>query len=379
MKKTKKIALFSILSIVLFSLFLGCGSHPGEKEYNKAIALWEKGDLVRAQAQLEKAIRQFSVNEKKSVANNQLGIILWNLNKPTQSIDAFRESCRLCDEITQANINLAQVLYYTHDYDGAKFEVTKILNEDPNNPTANIFLGLTYIQKHNWKKAVQFLSKGLQSQPNNSALQTTLALAELHQNPNSTQTINRLQSVLKADPNYTPAIYNLAAIYDKWIHNKKLATEWYKKYLNLADSNDKHYTQARRAVAQLNHSKYTPPQSISATQYITKGTQLHATKNYSKAIEQYQKALRINPKSRTAYYNMGLSYYALKNYSVATKAYINALKINPNDANSRYMLTLCYYQQKQWNTAIHEAKNLQKVDPKRGAELLKSISNARKK
>ena len=69
---------------LLFAVFSGCGGRPGEKEYNKAVASWEGGDLVRAQSQLEKAIRKLSSSEKKSVANNQLGIIRWNLGKHGQ-------------------------------------------------------------------------------------------------------------------------------------------------------------------------------------------------------------------------------------------------------------------------------------------------------
>ena len=96
---------------LLFAVLAGCGGNPGEKEYNRAMASWKENDLVRAQSQLEKAIRKLSGNEIRSVANNQLGIILWQLEKKDEAIERFAESCRLSDDLTGANLNLGTTLY----------------------------------------------------------------------------------------------------------------------------------------------------------------------------------------------------------------------------------------------------------------------------
>ena len=117
--KNKNLLIIGGVSLLL-AMFSGCGDRSGEKEYNKAMASWENGDLVRAQGQLEKALRKLSGNEKKSVANNQLGLILWALDKPEQAIEKFGESCRLAEHLTGANENLGVALYHADELEQAE-------------------------------------------------------------------------------------------------------------------------------------------------------------------------------------------------------------------------------------------------------------------
>ena len=61
---------------------------------------------------------------------------------------------------------------------------------------------------------------------------------------------------------------------------------------------------------------------------------------YKEAIENYEKAIKVNPNQDNYYNNLGISLHNLKKYKEAIKNYEKAIKINPNDANYYYNLRL---------------------------------------
>lgn len=385
--KNKTLFLVGGSVCLLFAVFSGCGGNPGEKDYNKAMRSWKNNDLVRAQSQLEKAIRKLSGNEKKSVANNQLGIILWNLGKHDQAIKSFGESCRLGEDLSGANLNLGIALYYAGQSEQAKFELTKILSEDPDNTVARFFLGLVYMQLKDWNGAVQEITEELRTNPNDAAGKNALALAELHLNRNSDAAVKRLKQLVAAHPDYAPAVYNLAVIHDQWLRNPGAALGWYKQYLQKVEENGAQGEAANQAIARLskmgpNAPSTTPDKQsnpTAAAQYIAQGTKLHAAKKYREAVAQYEKAIKADPSQAAAHYNLGLTLYELKQYREAAEACLNALKLDPNSANARYMLALSYARQQKWSDAEREAKVLKKLDAAQGESVLKYISDARKR
>lgn len=382
--KNKKLLVIGGGTLLLITMFFGCGERSGEKEYNKAMASWRGGDLVRAQGQLEKAIRKLSGHEKKSVANNQLGIILWNLDKPDQAIAVFSESCRLAEQLTGANQNLGLALYHAGELEQAEFELTKILNEQPTNSIVRSALGMIKMQKKDWKSAAKEIASNLRTNPNNPAGQNALALTELHMNKNSDVAVKRLKQLVSAYPDYAPAAYNLAVIYDQWLPNNSAARGWYKQYLQKAGAEGAHADIAQQAIARLGGKVETTRRSPkkqtypgAASKYITEGSKLHADKNYSEAVKLYEMAIQADPSQMTAYYNLSLSLYELKQYSKAAKACKDALNLDSGFANARYMLALSYAQQRKWNDAEREANILKQADVVRGESLLKYISAAR--
>jgi hypothetical protein len=69
-----------------------------------------------------------------------------------------------------------------------------------------------------------------------------------------------------------------------------------------------------------------------AAQYMTAANQLYGSKDYSKAIQYYEAAVKIDPNSAAAYQGMGNCYYALGLKPDALKAYKKALKLEPSNA-----------------------------------------------
>jgi tetratricopeptide (TPR) repeat protein len=385
--KNKKIALVSTTVVVALVMFAGCGEKSGEKEYGKAIAAWEDGDLARARALFDTAIRKTSANEKKSATLNQLGLVLWELGETEASAEAFSKAANLTENLTGSSLNMGIALFHAGRIDEAELALNNVVGENPKNETALALLGLIELQKRNWAGATKELSKSANINPRSPAAQNALALAELHQSKNSEGAITRLKQILAAYPDYAPAAYNLGSIYDQWLKNNSMAVSWYKEYLETAGQNGSHVQAANNAIARLGGTPSTATTNRSApkanpaeaARYMTEGSKLHGAQKYNEAIEAYRKALMAEPKHKTAYYNMSLAFYAQGNFSDAASACNNALNLDPSFSDARYMLSLSYAKQKKWNDAEREARLLAKTDAKRGEQMKKYISDARKR
>ena len=70
-------------------------------------------------------------------------------------------------------------------------------------------------------------------------------------------------------------------------------------------------------------------QSNNVQTLIREGVALHDSAEYKKAIEKFEQALKLNPKSTLALYEISLSYLELKDYENASK--YSTQVINSND------------------------------------------------
>lgn len=378
--KHKKTALLAGCILIGLGLFVGCGKPAGEKEFTKAMQARRDGDPVRARTLLEKTIRKTSSKERQSIAWNQLGIILWQLDEIAAATDAFEKSCSLSSELSMAHLNLGYALYHTGRYDEAELMLNTVTGNDPNNTTAQALLSLIEMQRNNWREATDSVQQALKSNPSDSAALTALAVSELHAVHQPDTAIARLKQVLNKDKKHAPAAYNLAVIYERWKADKTTAMQWYERYIELAGDSGYRTEAASEAIARLSGKRPTNAQtgSEAANRYMTRGTTEYAAQNYSVAIAQYQKAIEAAPQQKNAYYNMGLAHYSLKKYPEAIDACLNALRIDPAFSDARYMLALSYFQQSKWKEAEHEARILRKTDPARADKILGYIAAKRK-
>jgi tetratricopeptide (TPR) repeat protein len=66
--------------------------------------------------------------------------------------------------------------------------------------------------------------------------------------------------------------------------------------------------------------------------YYKRGDLKYKLKDFQGAIEDYTKAIKINPNFPEAYYKRGFTKYALKNYHGAIEDYTKSIEIKPNFA-----------------------------------------------
>lgn len=381
--KNKRMMIIPTAAVVIFAIFVGCGGRTGEKEYKKAMDAWKSGNLAQARTLFDQSIRKTTGNEKKSLAWNQLGLVLWELGETEAAAKAFNESCTLSENVTGANLNLGIALFHLGRLNEAEIALNNVLGDNPKNTSAQTMLGLIAAQKQDWTKASSGIALVASADSSDPASQNALTLMELQKTKNTDNTIQSLKQLLVAHPGYAPAAYNLGVIYDQWLGNKASAVEWYRSYLRLAGSDESHVDAAKQSIARLSGQATTPTTStydtVAATRFMKEGADLYAAKKYAEAVTQYQKAIQSDSRMKSAHYNMALAYFALSKSADAEKACMNALQIDPRYADARYMLTYIYFQQRKWDDAEREAKTLEQVDPTRGAQMLTYISDARKR
>jgi len=74
----------------------------------------------------------------------------------------------------------------------------------------------------------------------------------------------------------------------------------------------------------------------------------------AKAIEAYEKSIKINPKSYDTQYNLGLAYHLSGNYEGAGVAYCNAINIAPMNYEAHYNLAILLRKLGHYDAALDE-------------------------
>ena len=86
-------------------------------------------------------------------------------------------------------------------------------------------------------------------------------------------------------------------------------------------------------------------------------------KKHKEAIKSYQKAIEIKPDKDAAYYNMGIAYSNLKQYKEAIISYQKAIEIRPEKDAAYYNMGIAYDNLKQYKEAIKSYQKAIEIKP----------------
>jgi tetratricopeptide (TPR) repeat protein len=109
--------------------------------------------------------------------------------------------------------------------------------------------------------------------------------------------------------------------------------------------NEKSYSDNREAVA-----------------LYTKGVDEAQKGNYKKAVENYEKAVEIDPEFAFAWDNMGLAFRKLEDYDKALAAYNKSLEIDPYGLMPLQNIAIVYRYKKEYDKAIEAYERLAAID-----------------
>jgi len=98
-------------------------------------------------------------------------------------------------------------------------------------------------------------------------------------------------------------------------------------------------------------------------EYYSRGNTYLHLKNYSQAIEDYTKIIKLNPNYVLAYNNCGDAYYNLKNYSQSIEDDTQVIKLDPNFAGAYYNRGEAHYYSENYLQAIEDYTQAIKLDP----------------
>lgn len=99
-----------------------------------------------------------------------------------------------------------------------------------------------------------------------------------------------------------------------------------------------------------------------AIEYYNLGQKKFQNKEYEKALELFEKAVKVDDQFAFAWDNIGVCNRYLGNYDKAINAYEKSIKINPNGLMPLQNLAIVYSYKKEYENAIKTYEKLAKID-----------------
>jgi lipoprotein NlpI len=107
-----------------------------------------------------------------------------------------------------------------------------------------------------------------------------------------------------------------------------------------------------------------------ALAFLNRGNAYQNKDQYDRAIQDYDQAIKLNPNYALAFYNRGLAYddkkqydRAIQDYDQAIQDFDQAIKLDPNDAIAFYNRGNAYRNKGQYDRAIQDFDQAIKLDP----------------
>ena len=109
--------------------------------------------------------------------------------------------------------------------------------------------------------------------------------------------------------------------------------------------------------------KVRPGAAMDAEVLFTRGTALASEGRHTEAIDAYQQAAALAPKSAKIHYNLGNAYVRQLDYPSAMAAYQRVLALDSTHVSARHNLAAMYVKQLNYAQAIEEHRRVLSLDP----------------
>jgi hypothetical protein len=111
-----------------------------------------------------------------------------------------------------------------------------------------------------------------------------------------------------------------------------------------------------------------------AMEKFQNGRDFHAKKEYPKAVQAFQEAIKAKPDFAEAYHGAGMSYGAMGKSEQAIENFIQAIKLNPKVPYFHYHLAVAYHVSGDKKLAWEEYRTLSSLDPNLAGKLKDMLS-----
>lgn len=228
---------FSLAALLVGSQ-TGCAP-AGARALKKGEELIQEGKYSEAVKQFEEATTALPNNPK---AWNHLGLGYQYAGDPKKAVQAYRQALTLDRNLTAARLNLGSLYAEQRDFPAAIAELTTFVQLEPKNPDGWLKLGSVQTQ-------LALASAGSEKTRQLEAAKRSLDYSEqLQASPETLNAIGMVQiqrgryreaipnftEALKLQPDYAPALLNLAVVYHQYTGDRRSALENYRKFLSAA-------------------------------------------------------------------------------------------------------------------------------------------------
>lgn len=323
------------------------------------------------------AINEFAavikIDPNHAEAYYHLGLVALKLELYEDAIQPLEKALELDPAINpELSKNLSFAYTQAGLYDKALTQCNKALSVEPDDPEIYELMGGIFVQKKDWNKAMDYFQKTINLNPNSS--QTRFSLAWTYENLNKHQeAVEHYKKAIMLDPESVDAYTHLAWLYVKlnkpdeaeilfekalelksndavllskvgWFYTTigkyEAALDYYRKALSLDPDNPFIHNhigilylkkgETVKAKSKLELAlQLDDSMSQSATSYYYLGNIAYQEKDFSSALNYYEKSKDIDPEHGEVYYKIGLTHKELGKKSLANKAFKEYLKRKP--------------------------------------------------
>lgn len=254
-----------------------------------------------------------------------------------EAILSCQDALKYQPEFALAYQTLGVALQVKGQEEEAKKYYLKAVAIQPNLLESYGNLGIIYTKQQQWEKAIEAYQKALKIQPQLAIAHRNLAQILTQLNRQS-EAVEYLYEALQLEPDWaTPEEYltlgNLLLKQEKPLK----AIECYQRIIKVN------------------------PNSFEAAHNL--GEALSQLERWSEAIESYKKALKINLKSAITYQRLADAYVKVQSEDKALKNYQKALELEPSSFQTHQKMAQLLYQQQQYEAAIQTYLKAMELQP----------------
>ncbi len=209
----------------------GCGP-PGPRALLEGKRLLEQGKYPEAVEKLNSATELMATNAQ---AWNYLGLAYHLAGQPDAAAGAYQKALKLDHDLVMAHYNLGCLLLEQNQPDkleAARNELTAFTLHEGNSPSGWVKLGTVELRQRDTAGAEKSFWQALQLGSNNPEALNGLGLVELQLNRHR-DAVACFENALAQQPNYAPALLNLAVTAQGYQNERSLALQRYHQYLAL--------------------------------------------------------------------------------------------------------------------------------------------------
>ena len=291
-----------------------------QKSPNKARPHANLGDAFKKEGKLDAAIEQFmtAIRLDPSLPEpyNNLGVILAMQGKIDEAIDYYSKAIKIKPSYAEAYFNLGSTLAAHGQIMQAIDMLSKALQLNPDSARVHSNLGSLFIKQGNLEKALYHNKEALRLDPQLVEAHNNMGIVLMREGKLEAA-ISQFREALQIDPNFKPAANSLRSAL---AIQRELESEVSKLSKLLQDNPE------------------------SAELHFQLGNLFFRQGDRRQAIQQYKKALELDPKFLPALNNLALVTAANKEYDRALALFLDILNSRPNDAETHFNIACMYSQ-----------------------------------